>query len=888
MSGYCSDALTGPNHTDLRLWDNKTGHGALLNQLQKESVVHGIEVHFTRQDGSTFSGSVTALKSNFNHYACIVALIEETALQKKTVHQVEEPARYDAITGLPNQQLLTDRMSQLLAISNREEQGLAVLVLALERSSDPLSTQSHDDQLRCLTARLRNSLRETDTLAVLQKGEFGILLPKIESEHDLLPVASKLFGCICEPDNPAKSEVQLHAHIGIAIFPGDGRTGEILLQNARLALTLAQSKTGESYFQFYASEMNRTVEKQLQVEASIFRGIKAGEFFLCYQPIFDQSGKELVSIEALARWHHPALGLVGPDTFIPVAEENGAIIALGDLVLEFALHNCHYWRNNGFPHINIAVNISARQLKDRQLPERIARQLQMVGLPPDTLCCELAEPVLLEHSNENIEQLFRLKELGVWLAIDNFGTGYSSLVHLKHLPVDMIKIDRSYIHDLESNTDDKAIVSAIIAMANSLQIEIVAEGIETIQQHHILQDLGCNLMQGYYFGKPMDRDQFEQFLHKRPAPNVPAEHNHFPRAESEKSHVIATSVVQAYEDRSLQTVADLTIPIQPLQPGDRLNTVLDRFQTEKSLQALPVVDRQRVVGILNRSEFIEEQIVGRIGYAFHINHSKKVRDLMLPVPLVIDYEATIEEAALALRGNFGPMRLENICVARRGIYRGILDVRTLVEAITALNLKLAKGANPLTGLPGNESIQRETTRRLESGTPFDIAYIDIDHFKPYNDFYGFERGDMVIQVVGEMLRLQTEKLLQSRQDSIFCGHIGGDDFIIITGPGQAVALSHQLIAEFDARLPQLHGPGDYAKGCYTSFNRKGELETFSLLSLSVAVISTVHLQIGSYAQLASMASEVKKTAKKVKGSSVVLKDSLELPRAVQDVLTIIA
>jgi len=889
MSGYSSDALEGPSHSDLKLWNNKADHDLLLNRLQNESVIHGIEANFKRQDGSLFTGSVTALKINFNRYPCTVTIIEDTTLQKQIAHQVEELTRYDTITGLPNQRLLTDRMSQLLAISNREEQALAVLTLALGGCPDSLSAYGHDgydDLLRSLTVRVRSALRETDTLATLQKGEFGILLPKIESEHDLLPVVAKLFDCICEPISLAKLEVQLHAHIGIAIFPSDGRTGEVLLQHAHHAMTLAQSKTGENHFQFYSSEMNKAAEEQLQVEASILQGIKAGEFSLCYQPLFDPDGKKLVSIEALARWQHPTLGLVGPDKFIPVAEENGAILALGDLILELALHNCQYWRNNGFPHVSITVNVSARQLKDRQFSERVARQLQMVGLPPDTLCCELTESVLMEHSNENTEQLFRLKELGVKLAIDNFGAGYSSLVHLKHLPVDMIKIDRSFIDDLESNTDDKAIVSAIVAMANSLHLEIVAVGVETVQQHQILQDLGCNLMQGYYFGKPMDRDQFEQFLHERSGSNIPAEHDDETHAESEKMLAAATSAVQAYEDRSLQTVADLTILIPPLQPGDRLNTVLDRFQTEKSLQALPVVDRQRVVGILNRSEFIEEQIVGRIGYAFHINHSKKVRDLMLPVPLVIDYEASIEEAALALRGNFGSMRLENICVAKRGVYRGILDARTLVEAITALNLKLAKGANPLTGLPGNESIQRETTRRLESGMPFDIAYIDIDHFKPYNDFYGFERGDMVIQVVGEILKLHTEKLLQSRQDTNFCGHIGGDDFIIITGPGHAATLSRQVIAEFDSRLPLLHGSSDHAKGCYTSFNRKGELETFSLLSLSVAVISTGQLQVSSYAQLASMASEVKKTAKKVKGSSVVLKDSLELPCVVQGVLAI--
>jgi len=322
--------------------------------------------------------------------------------------------------------------------------------------------------------------------------------------------------------------------------------------------------------------------------------------------------------------------------------------------------------------------------------------------------------------------------------------------------------------------------------------------------------------------------------------------------------------------RIFDFVWEITLQIPPVHPGDRLTTVLERFQSDKQLKALPVVDDGQVKGIMNRSEFIEEQILGRIGYAFHINHAKKVRDLMHQVPLVLDADTGIEEAARTIQGLSAGMRLDNICVARRGRYLGMLDLRTLMDAITALNLKLAKGANPLTGLPGNESIQREINRCLTLGAPFDIAYIDIDNFKPYNDFYGFERGDMAIRVVGDILKQFSEEPPVSMQKT-FCGHIGGDDFIIITAAGQGVELAQRLISDFETRLPLLHGAKDHATGYYVSTNRKGEQETFSLLSLSIAIISVARRAVESYAQLASMATEVKKSAKAVKGSSVVVR-----------------
>ena len=879
ISGFNRETLIGHPLATTSLWADPGQLVRLAHRLRTEGAVHQFKALFCRADGNRFTGKVSASTLDIEGVPGTIAFIEDITEQHEIARKVEELTRFDPLTGLPNQKLLAERLEQLLATANREEQGLAVLHLAMNRCPCSVMASGHDgcdELLRSISTRLQEVLRQTDTLAMLQKGEFCILLPRLASERELLPVLGKLMDCINTPITLADAEYQLYGHIGIATFPGDGRTGEALQQQARMALSQAQTHSGESFFQFYAEELNQLALEQLQIESSMLRGIRSGEFFACYQPIFSGDGRQLVAMEALARWQHPLLGLVGPDKFIPVAEANGTIVPLGERIMELALQNCRYWRENGHPQLTVSVNVSTRQLKDRSFSQRVARLLQSIDIPAEALCCELTESLFVEHSNENTEQIFRLKELGVRLAIDDFGTGYSSLSYLKHLPVDYLKIDRSFIRDLDSNPDDRAIVTAVVAMARSLHLKVVVEGVETARHQQLLQELDCDLLQGYFFGKPMPRSDFEAFLQRTP-PVVGDLPPAVATAATENQPVIQAPAQPPEEERSLQHVADMTLQIPPLRPADRLNTALDRFQTDKRLQVLPVVEQQQVVGILNRSEFIEEQVVGRIGYAFHINHSKKVRDLMLPVPLVIDAEAGIDEAARLLHGNAEGVRLENICVARRGDYLGVLDVRTLVEAITALNLKLAKGANPLTGLPGNESIQREITRRLAAGLPFEIAYLDIDNFKPYNDYYGFERGDLVIQMVAEILRLHGEG--NSRN---FCGHIGGDDFILITGPGSAVALGRQILREFEFRLPLLHGSGDFARGCYTTFNRKGELETFRLLSISVAIINTAGLQVTSYAQLASMASEVKKSAKKVKGSSVVYKDKDDAPTVIDN------
>ena len=318
-----------------------------------------------------------------------------------------------------------------------------------------------------------------------------------------------------------------------------------------------------------------------------------------------------------------------------------------------------------------------------------------------------------------------------------------------------------------------------------------------------------------------------------------------------------------------EVIGDIAITPEPVFVGDTPPVVLNRFQLDSNLNVLPVVERGRVVGVINRSTFIEEHVIGRHGFGFHLNHSKKIRDLMSTVDLSLESTTTIEDAARLIQASRQNLtRMDNIFIISKGEYAGIVNVNKLFNAITEINLALAKGANPLTGLPGNESIQREINQRLQTGEGFDIAYIDVDNFKPFNDYYGFQRGDLVIKAIGEII--SSVLRMSGKESSFFCGHIGGDDFIVIGGPYQLEHISTQVITSLEEHLPVFHGEEDYAAGCYSAMNRKGELETFGLLSVSIGIVNTRLTTVSSYAQLASISTDIKKAAKKTPGSSVVI------------------
>ena len=329
-----------------------------------------------------------------------------------------------------------------------------------------------------------------------------------------------------------------------------------------------------------------------------------------------------------------------------------------------------------------------------------------------------------------------------------------------------------------------------------------------------------------------------------------------------------SAILKTQNDEGLEIIGDVCQPVVPVQPNDNLSVVLKRFQTDKSTQVLPVVDKGHVTGIINRLSFLEENVIGMHGFAFQINHNKKMRDLMAPVPLTLEAGTPIRYAAQSIKSLGNQICVDNVCITRNGLYEGIVDVNKFINAITEINLTLAKGANPLTGLPGNECIQREITERLSSNAGFDIAYVDIDNFKPYNDYYGFQKGDVVIKVLGEIITAAMQPILCGSPG--FCGHIGGDDFIIITDPGQGHTVAMSLIRAFENQRLYFHGEQDFTAGSYTAVNRKGEPETFQLLSLSISIVNTLLTPVSSYAQLASLSTEVKKSAKSMNGSSIVI------------------
>ncbi|MBC8019372.1 MAG: EAL domain-containing protein [Verrucomicrobia bacterium] len=792
--------------------------------------------------------------------------------------EIKKLAYYDRETGLPNHNLLLDRLNQVIAFNNRKRKNTAVIYISLTGFKAIVDARGHSggcEAVRGIAERLVSTLRQYDTVARIHRDEFVLVLGGTVLEGDVAAILNKLQSVFSQPLRLGTDEAIIPACFGVACFPADGLTSELLLQHAHIAMN--QARQNGVTFQFYSEALNHKAVERLSIETGLLRALDDGEFFLCYQPKMDINGKDIIGMEALVRWQRPGHGIIAPDRFIPVAEESGLIVRLGTYVLQEACRQNRAWQDAGLPKLKVAVNLSARQLRDNAFVPLVIQILAETGLDPHYLELELTESALMGDSSDTVCKLLRLKELGISISVDDFGTGYSSLSYLKHLPIDTIKIDRSFVRDIVNDPDDAAIVDAIVAMAHSLKLNVIAEGVETREQLEFLQQRKCQQAQGYYFARPLDPRQFEAFIAQGMSvgdmsvstPDVtPATLSMDALSCPEAALQPDTGSNPLIAVVNAEYIGDISIPVVPAHPADNLAAVLKRLQSDPTLLVLPVVDDGRAVGIINRSTFLEEHIIGMNGFAFHINHSRKMRDLMAPIKLGFETNVRIRDAAQAIQSQELDIRVDNICVTCSGIYHGVVDVNRFISAITDINLTLAKGANPLTGLPGNESIQREINERLLNENGFDIAYIDIDNFKPFNDYYGFQRGDVVIKAIGEIISAVTRS--SGAGFSCFCGHIGGDDFIVITGAHLSEYISAQVIKALEDHLPVFHGEKDFSAGCYSAVNRKGEQETFGLLSISIGIVNTRLTPVTSYAQLASISTEVKKSAKKLPGSSVVI------------------
>jgi diguanylate cyclase (GGDEF)-like protein len=446
----------------------------------------------------------------------------ETLLEQRTA-EVDRLAYYDTVTQLPNRALFEDRLEQAVAIAKATDQSLGVLFISLDqfkKVNDSLGHGPGDMLLREFAERLKSCINESDTVARFGNDEFALLRTQIEDANDVIETIALLSQVLeFHFDLPAH-ELFATASVGVSLFPLDGEDGHTLLKNAGAALYKAK-KSGGANYQFFTADMHELATRRLALETSLRRAIQNEEFLLHYQPQVSVDSLAITGVEALVRWQHPQLGLVSPLEFIPLAEDTGLIVPIGEWVLRTACLQGRRWRDLGFAPMQIAVNISARQFHDQNLAETVIRILEETNLPPNSLQLELTESSIMQNAEFAAGMLRRLKSMGVNISIDDFGTGFSSLASLKRLPIDALKIDQSFVRDVTSDPDDAALVNAIITLAHNLRLKVIAEGVETEDQLRFLQLLRCDQIQGSFFSKPLPAesllslfDSHTDFSHK--------------------------------------------------------------------------------------------------------------------------------------------------------------------------------------------------------------------------------------------------------------------------------------------------------------------------------------------------------------------------------------
>jgi diguanylate cyclase (GGDEF)-like protein len=439
------------------------------------------------------------------------------------VEQVRLLAYHDSLTGLPNRLSSKDRLAHALADARRDRRKVAAFFIDLDnfgRINDTLGHELGDQLLRHVGERLRICCARADDagaptlgteVARLGGDEFTVLLTGIDDADDAVALARRILSTLTPPVPLGAHEVFISASIGIALYPIDGEDVETLLAHADTAMYEAKSQGGNGY-QIFSRTMNATAMQQLTLDTDLRRALEREELVLHYQPIVRADNGAMTGAEALVRWRHPTLGLLLPSEFIPIAEENGLIVPLGEWVLRTACAQNRAWQDAGFAPLRIGVNLSSRQIRQGTLATTVRAALEAAGLEPRWLSLELTESVLMERQHEAVAALHRLRRLGVQLSIDDFGTGYSSLSYLKHFPVDSLKIDRSFILDLISVPDDAAITAAIIAMAHALELKVIAEGVETHEHLAFLRGQGCDEVQGHLIGRAVPADRFSEWL----------------------------------------------------------------------------------------------------------------------------------------------------------------------------------------------------------------------------------------------------------------------------------------------------------------------------------------------------------------------------------------
>lgn len=489
-----------------KVWATQSGK----EHWQGEAICH-------RTNGEAFPVwlNVNAVKNAVGQVTHFVAAFNDITALKRTEERLRHIAHHDGLTGLPNRLLFEDRLEQAMAQVRRSLSLAAVLFIDLDRFkivNDTLGHGSGDALLRIAAQRLRGCVREVDTVARLGGDEFAVILRDLATREDAAIVARKIIKAMGGSFELDGQEVFVTASIGIAMYGRDEQQGANLMEQADLAMYHAK-RTGRNAYHFYTDSMNALSRQRLALETDLRRALERNEFVLYYQPQVDPGSGELIGVEALLRWQHRDRGLVMPSEFIPLLEDTGMILSVGEWVMRTACRQAKAWLNEGRRPLRMAVNLSARQLKDESLLETVSAILAETQLSPELLEIELTESIVMENAGEAAETLQRLKALGVRIALDDFGTGASSLGYLKHFPIDTLKLSSAIIVELEDETD-AAIAGAVISMARNMKLSSVAEGVENVQQLDFLRKEKCDSIQGYLISRPMSAAALAEVLDK--------------------------------------------------------------------------------------------------------------------------------------------------------------------------------------------------------------------------------------------------------------------------------------------------------------------------------------------------------------------------------------
>ncbi|HET7434404.1 MAG TPA: EAL domain-containing protein [Thermoanaerobaculia bacterium] len=517
LTGMASEDVIGKYAIDLFPHIREQNVDELLGRAMRGETVASPDIRYhvptTGREGWVSSVYRPHHDANGN-IAGVIGLIRDITERKAAEQQIEYQAYHDALTGLANRRLFQEHLTIALALAARRSRVVAVLFLDLDHFklvNDSLGHSVGDALLRQIARRLKTTVREGDTVARVGGDEFTIVLQDLERRDDAALVAQKVLATVAEPIEVNGHRLYVTTSIGITIFPDDGEDAETLLRNADTAMYRAKAE-GRNTYELSTREMNRSTQERMTLESGLHRAVERGEFELYYQPQIDLKTRRIIGAEALLRWNHPERGVIGPAEFMSVAEDRGFIVVIGDWVIREACRHAKQIRERSLSNFRVAVNISARQFRERTLLGTIENAIAIAGIDPHALELEITESVAMEDVDLTIAILTGLRRAGVTIAIDDFGTGHSALSYLKRFPIDALKIDRGFVEELPDRFEDAAIVRAVIQLAQGLNLRVVAEGLEKPEQLAFLEEHGCDEVQGFLFSMPMTIAALEQLL----------------------------------------------------------------------------------------------------------------------------------------------------------------------------------------------------------------------------------------------------------------------------------------------------------------------------------------------------------------------------------------